>query len=232
MSNKLANKLYLLATPLNDQGLLPNDINQQVKLLAEDGAKILVEDHKVSRRKWLLWGQVREQIEFFELYNEHNYQERLSDVLDWLLEGKNVILMSDGGYPCLADPGSQLVAKCHEYQLPMTGLNANNSIGLALMLSGFETTTFEFSGFPPRDNKERSQFFKKWLGNQRVSVILETPYRLMKTVKEIQELNPKQEFLLGINLNREDEWVKRGSIGDLLRQVPVNKGEFVLVKGI
>lgn len=224
-------ELILVPTPINED--LPLETVARERLL-EDSLKedvlILVEEHKVGRRRWLKWGLPRESIEKFILFNEHTQEKIQGDIIKSLKEGKRVYLLSDCGLPAFCDPGQLLVDACHKQGIKVTATPYPNSISLAVALSGFSHSSFVFSGFIPVKEPERNQWMKNELKRVETLIWMETPYRLRKLLEEIEKLGVQRELFLGMDLGSPEEQLMRGAAGVLLKKLAEKvKREFVLV---
>jgi len=223
-------KLILVPTPIDDESPLePIALEELNKAVTDSNSIIAVEDAKPGRRRWLNWGLPREAIENFVLYNEHTRNEQRELLLAELKNGKSVYLMSDGGLPAFCDPGQELVDACHERGITVTATPFCNSIALAVALSGFCHNRFLFSGFLPAKKEHREQEWQKILKNNLTQVLMDTPYRLSKTMEELSALSPQKKVFLGLNLNQANEALFRGKAKDLYKKVKDQKAEFILV---
>ncbi len=224
--------LTLVPTPIDDR----HPINPVAKELLEEAiAKkdiICVEEAKEGRRRWLRFGLPRETIEEFHLYNEHTRKEKKGDeLIGFLKKGKNVFLMSDCGLPAFCDPGQKLVERCHELNIKVTSTPFDNSIALAVALSGFPHERFIFEGFIPVDSALRAKAVKRIANQSEVSVIMDTPYRMKKLIDELARANPDRYAFIGIELNQENERLVRATLGELSQKLAKEKKEFVMVVG-
>lgn len=224
--------LTLVPTPIDDQ----HPINPVAKDMLEQAVAnkdvICVEEEKEGRRRWLRFGLPREAIENFHLYNEHTRKEnKIDELISLLSKGKNVFLMSDCGLPAFCDPGQKLVDRCHHLRIKVTSTPFDNSISLAVALSGFPHNRFIFEGFIPVDKSERSKSIKRILEQKEVSVVMDTPYRMKKLLEEMSEHNPNRNAFMGIELNQDDEKLIRGTLKELNQRIPKEKKEFVMVIG-
>src|SRR5690606_3438127 len=183
MSSIKAN-LILIPTPIDDDSPLESVARDllMANALSEDSV-ILVEEHKACRRRWLHWGLPREAIEKFVLYNEHTRDELNPNIISMLQSGKTAYLMSDCGLPAFCDPGTSLVALCHERALQVTSTPFANSIALAVSLSGISHDRFIFEGFVAKGS-ERAQDLKRIMRQKEVSILMDTPYRMKKLLEE------------------------------------------------
>lgn len=224
--------LTLVPTPIDDR----HPLNPVAKSLLEQAIEkkdiICVEEAKEGRRRWLRFGLPRETIEEFHLYNEHTRKEKKGEeLISFLKKGKNVFLMSDCGLPAFCDPGQKLVERCHELKIKVTSTPFDNSIALAVALSGFPHGRFIFEGFIPVDSTLRAKAVKRIANQSEVSVIMDTPYRMKKLIDELARANPERMSFIGIELNQENERLVRGTLGDLSSKLAKEKKEFVMVVG-
>lgn len=223
-------KLTLVPTPISDDKPWDAETTEVLRKAFLDGSAIVVEEHKIARRKWIANGLPREAIDNFICLNEHTKLETNEQILGRLKSGVDAYLMSDCGLPAFCDPGQELVDLCHINRIKVTALNFPNSVILALTLSGFKSDTFFFGGFIPRDSRLKAL---KQLDQRKEAVILmDTPYRLSKVLEELRQIGVKRQVFVGIDLNCESETLVRGDIEQVVKDLNnVNKREFVLVLG-
>lgn len=224
--------LTLVPTPIDDK----HPLNPVAKSLLEQAIEkkdiICVEEIKEGRRRWLRFGLPRETIEDFHLYNEHTRRDKKGEeLIGFLKKGKNVFLMSDCGLPAFCDPGQMLVDRCHELGIKVTSTPFDNSIALAVALSGFPHDRFIFEGFIPVDSALRAKAVKRIVHQNEVSVIMDTPYRMKKLIDELAEANPSRMAFIGIELNQDDERLVRAPLKQLSEKLAKEKKEFVMVLG-
>ena len=223
--------LYLIPTPLaDDLPLEPSAFNLLDKASSDLGNHaIYIEDHKPARRRWISWGLDRDVITHFIQYNEHNMNETLNEAISKLSRGINILLMSDGGLPAFCDPGAKLVRRCHESGIRVKCLPHHNSISQAIALCGFECNEFHFYGFPPRKSELRESFFQKISQAETTAVLMDTPYRLKKTLEELKSIGLKKKVFLATNLNAKNEMLYFGNISKILSKLVEEKAEFILI---
>jgi len=232
----MSGTLTLVPTPIDEVSpleqtafkLLNSAVTEQ-----RDNTIIVIEDLKPGRRRWLRWGLPRESVEDFVLYNEHSAKEVSVTLLKELMNGKNVFIMSDGGLPAFCDPGIELVDICHKNNVKVTATPFQNSISLALSLSGFNHDKFVFEGFLPRDKKERKDAVNAILKQPKTTIVMDTPYRLKKVLAEFSEAMSKahrrREVFVALDLNSPEEELVRGLPGEILKKLEVLKREFILI---
>jgi 16S rRNA (cytidine1402-2'-O)-methyltransferase len=219
--------LYIAATPignLDDMTLRAVEALKSADLiLCEDTrvTKVLLDNYEIA--KPLL------------SYHQHSDAEKTGEILKLLKEGKNLALVSDAGTPGISDPGNRLVeAVVEEFGdsvkiIPVPGANAAIA---ALSVSGFATDKFMFAGFPPAKNK-RKKYFEDLLANEFTAVFYESNFRILKTLSEIDELNPDKSRRIVVcrELTKTFETIYRGTIAEVIAKIKKDplKGEFVAV---
>ncbi len=202
----------------------------KISQLKKEKTIFAIEDLKAGRRRWIRWGLSRDIVNDFVLYNEHTFEKESEVLLGYLKEGYDVFLMSDGGLPAFCDPGRKLVDLCHKSQIRITSTPFPHSISLALALSGFSHKSFWFEGFLPAKKEFREKRWRELLENEATLVLMDTPYRLVKTLEEVKSfLKKKREIFLAMDLNSESEELLRGSPGQLIKKLKNKKSEFILI---
>ena len=221
--------LTLIPTSLEELGSLRKESFELLNKACQDFDKniIVVEDPKPARRRWLHWGLPREAIEQFVYLNEHDQSSVSEDLVASLKSGKNVFVMSDGGIPAFCDPGRMLVYLAHENKIKVTATSFENSLILALALSGFSEGAFHFAGFPPRENHKRKLFFKEAGQSKGTFVFMDTPYRLQRSLADLAEHYSGKAFI-AMDLGREEEELVWGDMKQLVNKA-YGKREFVAV---
>jgi 16S rRNA (cytidine1402-2'-O)-methyltransferase len=224
-------KLILIPTPLQDDHpleVVAKDLLLENCLHAD--TILLVEEHKVARQRWLKWGLPREAIEKFILFNEHTQDKILPEIMKELKSGKTAYLLSDCGLPAFCDPGQRLADACHLSGIKVTSTPFANSISLSIALSGFNHSSFVFSGFVPIKSPDRQDWMKKELKRSETLIWMETPYRLIKILDELIELKIKRHIFLACDLGGESELLLRGPVEHVRQKFSDQiKKEFVLL---
>ncbi len=146
-----------------------------------------------------------------------SHQSNASDI-DFLLEpvvkGEKWGVLSDAGLPCLADPGSQLVIRARQLNLPIDALSGPSSITLSLILSGLPGQNFFFHGYIPKRPDERENALREWEKMREVThSFIETPYRNQHTLHScLKVLKGDTLFSIAANLTMDDEYVHTAPI--------------------
>ena len=183
--------LYLIPTLLGDteiERVIPSYNIQIVRELSV----FIVEELKSARYFLKKAGYPRpyDSAQFFVL-NEHTQKGEIGEMLDPLLNGFNVGLLSEAGLPCVADPGANLVNLCHQEKIQIVPLSGPSSIFMALMASGFNGQQFTFHGYLPieaRDKTKKIREMEMAVNNSgQTQIFIEAPYRNRKLLQLLAE---------------------------------------------
>ncbi|MEX0961912.1 MAG: 16S rRNA (cytidine(1402)-2'-O)-methyltransferase [Simkaniaceae bacterium] len=214
--------LYLIPTPI---GNLDDWTYRAVKtvqlcdyLLAEDTrrSKILLNHYDLHSK-----------LISFHKFNE---KQREESVIADLKGGATLGLISDGGTPLIQDPGASLVKRCREENISVSALPGPCALVTALTLIG-GSEPFHFLGFLSKKESERKHSFITALLSQGLSLFYETPHQILKTLKELSEIDPNCRVWIARELTKKFEESLNGSSFELLHhfQNTAPKGEFVFI---
>ena len=218
-------KLYIVATPIGNLG----DITLRALRVLKEVDFILAENPKKSLRL-LNFYNIRKPILKF---HQHTKEKETKKILNLLRKGKNLAFISEAGTPGISDPGGKLVEKVREKLgkevkiIPIPGPSALTCI---ISVSGFPTDRFLFLGFLPK-KKKRKEFLREILNSKYPVVFFESPYRILKTLEELKNLNPNLKIVVGRELTKKFETIYWGKIGDVIEKIKKEKikGEFVVI---
>jgi 16S rRNA (cytidine1402-2'-O)-methyltransferase len=174
-------KLYLIPTILGEgtqEATLPSPITKLIKEIDV----FIVENLRTARRHIKQLDREKDiDATTFYSYGKHDTLNLEQDFLPHILSGQNVGLLSEAGLPCIADPGSKIVAYAHDFQIDVAPFVGPSSVLLALMASGLNGQNFSFTGYLPIEKSERTKTIKKLeeLSKKRgqTQIFMETPYR-------------------------------------------------------
>ena len=220
----MAGTLYLCATPIGNL----EDITLRVLKLMERVDVIAAEDTR-NTLKLLNHFEIKTPM---TSYHEHNKVTKGPVLVERLLAGESIALVTDAGMPGISDPGADLVKLCYAAGVPVTVAPGASAAVVALVLSGMDTRRFVFEGFLPPDKKERRAILKTLEREHRTMIFYEAPHRLTDTLAELAELFGESREVAAVReLTKKFEEVRRATIGEHLRYFSENppKGEFVLV---
>ncbi|RJP58503.1 MAG: 16S rRNA (cytidine(1402)-2'-O)-methyltransferase [Ignavibacteriales bacterium] len=220
----MEHKLYLVSTPIGN----PDDITLRALKILKESDIIACEKIKPARRILSTLGIQKELIPL----NRHTEEESAKEVLKMIQRGKSVSLISDGGAPLFSDPGHYLVDLCIESNIQIVPVPGANSLIPALTGSGLDIEKFYYYGWLSANTEERRRELNRLKNLKELIVILDTPYRLIKLLKDVEMIfGKKQQIVVAYKLTMNDEHFFRGEISQVLPKIEKNelKGEFVLL---
>lgn len=164
-------------------------------------------------------------------YHEYNKVEKARKLVEQMLEGQNVALITDAGTPAISDPGEVLVRMCQESGIPATSLPGPAACITALTLSGLPTRRFCFEGFLPSDKKEKREVLEELSQESRTIILYEAPHHLTRTLEELYEVLGDRDVTLCRELTKKFESVMPTTLSKALEYYNAQepKGEYVLV---
>lgn len=218
-----AGKLFIVATPIGNYG----DISLRALEVLKNADAVACEEFREGSTLLKKLGIGEKKL---MILNEHNEKEGTEEVIQALLSGQTIALISDCGTPAFADPGTNLVKRCVDYGIPVSSLPGASSLMTAISLSPLPLREFYFAGFLPRAESERREKLA-FLKTLRVPVILmDTPYRMGKLLAEIAMTFGKNCLItLAVDLTMPAESLMHGTVGEALRKMKDRKGEFILI---
>ena len=219
----MAGTLYLCATPIGNL----DDITFRVLETLKNVDVIAAEDTRNSIKL----------LNRFEIktpmtsYHEFNKFDKGRQLIEQLLEGKNIAVITDAGMPGISDPGEELVKMAYEAGVPVTVLPGACACVTALTLSGLPTRRFCFEAFLPSDKKERKDVLTELVDETRTIVLYEAPHRLVKTLAELLATLGDRRLTICRELTKKHEEAFRTTFSEALTFYETNepKGECVLV---
>ena len=144
-------------------------------------------------------------------YASHNLKEATEQAIQWLTSGRTLGLVTDRGTPAVSDPGAQLVKRAHEEKISVIPIPGVSSVTTLISVSGIESTGFEFVGFLPHTDKQRSQLWERVAKHEIPVVFFESPKRIQASVLELQKEFPEGEIFIGREMTKKFEeyrWLK------------------------
>ena len=219
----MAGKLYLCATPIGNL----EDITFRVVRTLKEVDVIAAEDTRNSIKL----------LNHFEIktpltsYHEFNKYDKAKVLVNRMLGGENIALITDAGTPGISDPGEELVKQCYEAGVEVTSLPGAAACVTALTLSGLSTRRFAFEAFLPADKKEKAAILEELKYETRTIIIYEAPHRLKKTIAELLSVLGNRKLTAVKELTKLHENVFLTTFEEALVYYEENepRGEFVLV---
>ena len=215
--------LYIVATPI---GNLEDMTFRAIRILKEVDY-IFAEDTRVTK-KLLDHYEIKSTV---YRYDEHTKQHKVANIINLLKEEKNIALVTDAGTPCISDPGYEVVDEAHKNNIKVVAIPGASALTASASIAGISMRRFCFEGFLPK--KKGRQTLLKQLAEEkeRTIVIYESPFRIEKTLKDIETFMGKRDVVIVREITKIYEEVLRGSTSELMEKLEKNpiKGEIVLL---
>ena len=214
--------LYLCATPI---GNLEDMTYRAVRMLGE--VELIAAEDTRHTRQLLTHFDIHTKL---TSYHEHNKFEKGPELIKYMLEGHDLICVSDAGLPGICDPGSHLAQLAIEAGIkvsPLPGANAGLS---ALICSGLDTTAFTFIGFLPKTGRKQQETLEGVKGQ--TLIFYEAPHHLKGTLKIMAKvLGENRQAVLGRELTKKFEEFRRGTLAELMAYYEEHdpRGEYVII---
>ena len=219
----MSGKLYVWATPIGNL----EDITYRTLRVLNEVDLIAAEDTRHSIKL----------LNHFEIskpltsYHEHNKDSKGGYLINKLLEGENIALISDAGMPGISDPGEEVIKQAIENNIEIEVLPGATASITALVGSGLETAKFAFEGFLDRDKKRRREQLEEIKHEKRTIIFYESPHRLKDTLKDMLKILGNRSISINRELTKKYQEIIRNDIQgciDIFNEREV-KGEFVLI---
>ena len=224
MEKQMAGILYLVATPIGNLG----DITYRAVTTLKEVDLIAAEDTRHSIKL----------LNHFEIntpmtsYHEHNKIQKAKVLVDKLLKGTNIALVTDAGTPGISDPGEELVRQALEAGIEVSPVPGPVACICALIMSGLSTRRFCFEAFLPTDKKEQQEILEELKRETRTIVMHEAPHRMKKTLDILLEyLGEDRKITICKEITKKHEGVLRFTLKEAVDYYMENeaRGEYVLV---
>lgn len=212
--------LYIVATPI---GNLKDITLRSLEVLKEIDI-VICED---SRRTSLLLNhyQIKKPL---IILNDYNETKIFPQMIERLLSGENLALVSDAGTPLISDPGYKLVRECLHQGIQVDSLPGPSSVITALVLSGLPPNKFMFLGYLPEKPGHRTEALKK-LTPEVTYIIFVAPHKIIKTLQEVEQTLGDIEITLAKELTKIHQNVQSKKISIWLQELKNPKGEYILL---
>jgi len=216
-------KLYIVPTPI---GHLADMTYRAVQTL-QDVQLIAAEDTRHTKKL----------LNHYEIstplisYHEHNEQERSDQLIDQLVNGEHIALVSDAGMPGISDPGHILIQRAIAAEIAIIVLPGANAALTALIGSGLSTDKFLFYGFLPRKQKAKRDILAALKNQLETIIFYESPFRIKNTVATIYHELGNRQIVIARELTKQFETYIRGKASEVNRWLKTNdiKGECCLI---
>ena len=215
--------LYLCATPIGNL----EDITLRVLRTLKEADIIAAEDTR-NTIKLLNHFNIKTPM---TSYHEYNKYDKAQYLVNKLLDGSDIALVTDAGTPGISDPGEEIVKKAYQAGIQVTSLPGACACITALTLSGLPTRRFAFEAFLPPDKKERKIILNSLKEETRTIIIYEAPHHLKNTLNELYNVLSDRKITICRELTKLHETVQLHTISSAIEYYMHNqpKGEYVLV---
>lgn len=228
MEQKINDKygtLYLCATPIGNL----EDMTPRALRMLQEADLIAAEDTRHTLQL----------LNHFDIkgrlvrYDEHSKEKQGAYLLEQLLEGKSVALVSDAGFPGIADPGEALAHDAIAQGVRVVPVPGANAALCALIASGLPTYPFFFGGFLPKSKRNRREQLELWQHIPATMILYEAPHRIVEVLKDILACWGDRPLAAARELTKLHEEFYRGTVSGCLSWLEENspRGEFCLVLG-
>ncbi len=216
--------LYVVSTPI---GNLEDVTHRAIRILGEVDL-IACEDTRHTRKLLQRYGITTKTIS----YHEHNEQDRSEELVQKLIQGTNLAVVSDAGTPGISDPGFRLVRLAIAKGLSIVSVPGPSALVTALVASGLPTDEFFFGGFLPARSGARQTRLNSLRSVPGTLIFYEAPHRLAATLKDAYEILGEREAVVARELTKLHEEIQHGRLSELASRFPTAesaRGEIVLI---
>ncbi len=218
-------RLVVVGTPIGNLG----DLSPRAREALAAAELVACED---SRRTGRLFNTLGIPAPRYWVVNEHTEDDVTPGIVDRLLAGTRVVLVSDAGMPAVSDPGSRLIRAAVERGVEVEVVPGASAVLTALVASGLVSDRFCFEGFLPRRGGQRAERLAALVGEPRVAVLFEAPHRIRRTVADLAEaLGGERRTAICRELTKLHEETWRGTLAEAVEHLASKepRGEYVLV---
>lgn len=215
-------KLYIIATPIGNL----EDITLRAISTLREADVIACEDTRHTQTLLTHLGITGKRL---IACHAHNEAASSQGIVGLLTQGLSVAYCSDAGTPGVSDPGSRLVRAVRTAGfdvVPIPGASASVTL---ISASGLAGKTFTFEGFLSPKSGRRKARLKELLSREEAFIIYESPFRILKTLAELRDLDDSRHLVLGREMTKAFEQFIYGTPSEVISQLAVVKGEFALV---
>lgn len=216
-------ELFIVATPIGNL----EDISLRALRTLREVDLIAAEDTRVTQKLLNHYGISTPTTS----YHQHSGGAKARYIADLLLQGQKIALVSDAGMPGISDPGHELIRMAIERGVKVTPVPGPIAAVTALAASGLPAHRFVFDGFPPRQKKNRVEFFKRLRNETRTIVLYESPRRVQDALQDLLDTLGDRRAVIARELTKVFEEFRRGLLSELLEYTREHKlkGEVVII---
>jgi 16S rRNA (cytidine1402-2'-O)-methyltransferase len=213
--------LYVVATPIGNL----EDVTARALRILQEVAIIAAED---TRRTARLLARYAITTPTTSLH-AHNETRKTPGLIDRLLRGESVALVSDAGTPLISDPGDHLIAAATAARIRVEPIPGPSAVMAALSAAGVSASAFSFLGFPPTRSKDRKQWFEQLANLRHTVVFFEAPHRIRRTLEQLAQIVGDCPAVVCRELTKVHESLVKGPIMAILSGSLEARGELTVV---
>jgi 16S rRNA (cytidine1402-2'-O)-methyltransferase len=219
----VSGKLYVVATPIGnikDITLRALEVLKNVGLIACEDTRhssVLLEAYSIGTPT--------------TSYHKFNIHSKTDNIIDQILSGKDVALISDAGTPGISDPGEELIRSAINAGIVVEAVPGPSAAVAALSISGIRTDKFIFEGFLSQKHGERKLRIEELSSEPRTIIFYEAPHRILETLTDMLDILGDRPISIARELTKKFEEVNRGTISEIMQKYSKKtpKGEFVII---
>jgi len=218
--------LYVVSTPIGNL----EDITFRALRILRESDLIACEDTRQTRKLLDHFGIAKPTVS----YHEHNESARAGELVDRLLSGENIALVSDAGTPLVSDPGYRVVVAAIAAGITVTPIPGPSAALAALSASGRAPDSFRFCGFLPAKTTQRKKLLEELKRETCTLIFYEAPHRILDALDDIAAVLGPREVVIARELTKLHEEFLRGPAPDIrarLAERPVIRGEITILIG-
>src|SRR5262245_3624824 len=221
--NVMPGLLYIVATPIGNL----EDITLRALRVLKEVDVIAAEDTRHTRTL----------LSHYDIhtpltsYHEHNERTKAQPLVERLLSGEKIALVSDAGTPAISDPGYRLVVESLAAGIRVIPLPGASARTATLSASGLPTDRFAFEGFLPSKKQERKAKLRELANEPRTVIFYEAPHRLVEALQDLEQIFGERQIAVGRELSKVHEEFLRGPVSEVLGRLAGRgiKGEITVV---
>jgi 16S rRNA (cytidine1402-2'-O)-methyltransferase len=215
--------LYLVSTPIGNLG----DITFRAVEILKNVDLIISEDTRKTSILLKHYGISKPQL----AYNNFNEHSMTAKIVERLVNGENIALVSSAGTPGISDPGYLLVHAALKSEILVTAIPGANAAVTALIISDLPAHSFTYRGFPPHKSGPRKKFLSLAEDSPHTQIYYESPYRLQVFLKDALEILGNRKIVIANDLTKKFETLYRGNIEEMIEKFngETIRGEYTIV---
>ena len=213
--------LYLIATPIGNM----EDITYRAINVLKSVSVIFSEDTRVTNQL-LSYYNIKNKLISSHQYNE---KDNIDKLLKYLNDGQDVGLVTDRGTPIISDPGYYLAKAAINNNYNVVSIPGATAFVSALITSNIDAQPFTFFGFLNSKSSKRRKELEELKNNKYTLIFYESPHRLIDTLNDMLKILGNRNISISREITKKFEEIYRGTISDVINELDVLKGEFVIV---